>query len=45
MVLVGVSVKTAVEGQPDQPLRSWRMRITVVRVGNDYKISNVEFVA
>jgi serine/threonine protein kinase, bacterial len=44
-VLIAVSVKTAVVDQPDQPLRSWRMRITVKRVGDGYKISNVEFVA
>jgi Mce-associated membrane protein len=44
-VLVAVTVHTAVEGQPDQQPRAWRMRIMVQKVGDDdAKVSNVEFV-
>jgi Mce-associated membrane protein len=43
-VLVAVTVNTSVEGQPDQAPRSWRMRITVQKAGDDVKVSNVEFV-
>lgn len=43
-VLVAVNVVvsdiTAAEQQP----RSWRMRVTVNEIGNDIKVSNVEFV-
>ena len=43
-VLVAVTVNTAVVGQPEQPPRAWRMRITVQKVGDEAKVSNVEFV-
>ena len=43
-VLVAVTVNTAVEGQPEQAPRAWRMRITVQKIGEDVKVSNVEFV-
>jgi Mce-associated membrane protein len=43
-VLVAVAVNTAVEGQPEQQPRAWRMRILVQKVGDDTKVSNVEFV-
>jgi Mce-associated membrane protein len=43
-VLVAVSVNTSVVGQPDQRPRSWRMRILLQKVGDEPKVSNVEFV-
>jgi len=43
-VLVAVAVNTTVEGQPEQQPRAWRMRILVQKVGEDTKVSNVEFV-
>jgi Mce-associated membrane protein len=43
-VLVAVTVNTAVAGQPEQAPRAWRMRITVQKVGDDAKVSGVEFV-
>jgi Mce-associated membrane protein len=43
-VLVAVTVKSVIVGQPDQPPRSWRMRILVQKVDDDAKVSNVEFV-
>jgi Mce-associated membrane protein len=43
-VLVAVAVNTTIEGQPEQQPRAWRMRITVQKVGDDTKVSNVEFV-
>lgn len=44
VVLVSVSVKTMNNAAPQQKPRSWRMRISVERQGNDAKVSNVEFV-
>lgn len=44
-VLVAVSVKTTLGAAGAQPPRIWRMRIDVQQVGNDTKVSNVEFVA
>jgi Mce-associated membrane protein len=44
-VVLAVTVDTAVEGQPPQTPRSWRMLISVQQVGDDAKVSNVEFVA
>ena len=44
-VLVAVAVHTTIEGQPEQQPRAWRMRILVQKVGDDTKVSNVEFVA
>jgi len=43
-VLVAVSVKTSNLGATEQDLRHWRMRITVQKLGNDAKVSNVAFV-
>ena len=43
-VLVAVSVKTSNAGAPEQKPRAWRMRITVQKVGDQAKVSNVEFV-
>jgi Mce-associated membrane protein len=44
-VVLAVTVDTAVEGQPPQTPRAWRMLISVQQVGPDAKVSNVEFVA
>jgi Mce-associated membrane protein len=43
-VLVAVSVQTTTSGAPQQTPRAWRMRLSVQKVGNDVKVSNVEFV-
>jgi Mce-associated membrane protein len=43
-VLVAVTVKTSNAGAPEQEPRAWRMRISVEKVGDDAKVSNVEFV-
>jgi Mce-associated membrane protein len=43
-VLVAVSVKTSNLGAADQAPRAWRMRMSVTKVGDDAKISNVQFV-
>lgn len=43
-VLVAVTVKTSNAGAPDQAPRAWRMRISVQKVGDDAKVSNVDFV-
>jgi len=43
-VMVAVSVKTANAAAPEQDPRSWRMRISVQKVGNEAKVSNVAFV-
>ncbi|MCG7610254.1 MULTISPECIES: hypothetical protein [Mycobacterium] len=43
-VLVAVSVKTSNAGAPEQDPRAWRMRIGVQKVGDETKVSNVEFV-
>jgi Mce-associated membrane protein len=43
-VLVAVSVKTSNAGAAEQQPRAWRMRIFVQKVGNEAKVSNVEFV-
>jgi Mce-associated membrane protein len=43
-VLVAVSVKITNAGAPEQNPRSWRMRVSVQKVGDDVKVSNVEFV-
>jgi Mce-associated membrane protein len=43
-VLVAVSVKTSNLGAAEQDPRHWRMRITVQKLGNDAKVSNVAFV-
>jgi Mce-associated membrane protein len=43
-VLVAVTVKTTNAGAPEQQPRAWRMRISVQKVGDEAKVSNVEFV-
>jgi Mce-associated membrane protein len=43
-VLVAVTVKTSNAGAEEQQPRAWRMRIAVKKVGDDAKVSNVEFV-
>lgn len=43
-VLVAVAVNTSNAGAADQPLRHWRMRIDVQKVGDAVKVSNVGFV-
>ena len=43
-VLVAVTVKTSNAGAPEQQPRAWRMRITVEKVGDEAKVSDVEFV-
>ena len=43
-VLVAVTVKTSNAGAPEQAPRAWRMRISVRKVDNEAKVSNVEFV-
>jgi Mce-associated membrane protein len=42
--LVAVSVQTSNAGESDPVPRAWRMRITVQRVGDQIKVSNVGFV-
>jgi Mce-associated membrane protein len=44
-VLVAVAVKTSNVGAAEQQPRAWRMRISVQKVGDQAKVSNVEFVA
>ncbi|MFI5510653.1 Mce protein [Mycobacterium sp. NPDC051804] len=43
-VLVAVTVNTSNVGAPQQEPRAWRMRLTVEKVGDEAKVSNVEFV-
>lgn len=43
-VLVAVTVKTSNAGAPEQAPRAWRMRVSVKKVGDEAKVSNVEFV-
>lgn len=42
--LVSVAVKTSNTAAAQQVPRAWRMRISVQKVGNQMKVSNVEFV-
>ncbi|WP_123024367.1 mammalian cell entry protein [Mycolicibacterium stellerae] len=44
-ILVAVSVKATLGTGGEQPTHVWRMRIDVEKVGNQTKVSNVEFVA
>jgi Mce-associated membrane protein len=44
-LMVAVSVKTASLGAAEQPPGAWRIRISVMKVGNEVKISNVRFVS
>lgn len=43
-VFVAVTITTTNEGQPPKPPRDWRLIITVQKVGDAYKASNVEFL-
>ncbi|MDV3124474.1 tetratricopeptide repeat protein [Mycobacterium sp. 21AC1] len=43
--IVAVSVNTSNAGAAEQPPRAWRMRLTVQKVGEDVKVSNVGFVS
>jgi Mce-associated membrane protein len=43
-VLVAITVKTTTAASKDDAPRAWRMRLTVQRVGDAVKVSNVEFV-
>jgi Mce-associated membrane protein len=43
-VLVAVKVDVSNTGAEQQPPRSWRMQLTVQKVGDDVKVSDVEFV-
>jgi len=43
-VLVAVTVNTSSAGAQEQQPRAWRMRISVQRLGDEAKVSNVEFV-
>lgn len=43
-VLVAASVRTSNAGVPEGQARHWRMRITLEQVGDEIKVSNVEFV-
>ncbi len=43
-ILVAVTVKTSNAGTPEQQPRAWRMRITVEKIGDEAKVSDVEFV-
>jgi Mce-associated membrane protein len=43
-VLVAVSVKTSIAADPDQEPRRWRMRMSLQKIGDGAKVSNVEFV-
>lgn len=43
-VILAMSVKTSMAGQPDSAPRSWRMRLTVRNDGDQAKVSNVVFV-
>jgi Mce-associated membrane protein len=43
-VLVAVSVTTSYAGAPQPNPHAWRMRISVQRLGDQVKVSNVEFV-
>ena len=43
-VLVAIAVKTSNVGVAEERPRAWRMRISVQKVGDQAKVSNVEFV-
>jgi Mce-associated membrane protein len=44
-VLVAVNVNTSVAGAAEPEPRAWRMRISVQKIGDGAKVSNVEFVS
>src|SRR5262249_4401902 len=43
-VLVAVTVRPSNAGAPEQATSGWRMRIVVEKVGDEAKVSSVEFV-
>jgi len=43
-VLVAMTVMTSNRGVPEQQPQGWRMRVTVIRVDDESKVSKVEFV-
>ena len=43
--VVAVGVNTQSAGGPKAEFRAWRMRISVQRVGDEVKVSNVQFVS
>jgi Mce-associated membrane protein len=43
-VLVAVTVHTSNAGSANKQPRAWRMRISVQKVSDQAKVSNVEFV-
>lgn len=43
-VLVAASIAASNAGAPEQPLRFWRMRVTVEQADGQMKVSDVEFV-
>jgi Mce-associated membrane protein len=43
-VLVAITVRTSNVGAPEQEPRAWRMRIAVKQIGEETKVTNVEFV-
>ena len=43
-MLVAASVQSTTGGAPDGQPRYWRMRLTVIKQGEDVKVSKVEFV-
>jgi hypothetical protein len=42
-VFVALTITTTNEGQPSPPPRDWRLLITVQKLGEAYKASNIEF--
>ncbi len=44
-VLVAVTVKASNAGAAEQEPRSWRMKITVQKVGDEAKVANVRFIS
>jgi Mce-associated membrane protein len=44
-VIVALSVKTSNAGVPEQQPRGWRMRLSVQKMGDTAKVSDVQFVA
>jgi Mce-associated membrane protein len=43
-VLVAMTVMTSNRGVPEQQPQGWRMRVTVIKVDDEAKVSKVEFV-
>jgi Mce-associated membrane protein len=43
-VLVAMNVMTSNRGVPEQQPQGWRMRVTVARIGDEPKVSKVEFI-